>query len=322
MIMPRRKFIAGTAASVAVAVSQIPLRALADEGPAETPEEQSAVTQQRGNRIAISTYSFWRFLDGLRLPIEQCIEESSEMGFDAVEILHVQMRRDSNSYLQQIKRTALVNGIDLCAMSTHQDFVDPDAGKRQENVDHTIHCIDLAYKMGIPTIRINTGRWNTLGSFDALMAARGVEPTPEGHTDEEAFGWVIDCIERCLPAAEEAGVLLALENHWGLSRTAESVIRIVNDIDSPWLGILLDTGNFLEDPYDSLEKIAPQTVFVQAKTYYGGGTWYTLDLDYPRIAQILRDVNYHGYISLEYEGKEDYHTAIPKSLAMLRDSFS
>ena len=84
----------------------------------------------------------------------------------------------------------------------------------------------------------------------------------------------------------------------------------------------MDTGNFLEDPYVKLKQIAPKTVLVQAKTYFGGGEWYTLDLDYKRIAAILAEVNYAGYVSLEFEGNEDPKTAIPKSLAMLRRAFS
>jgi L-ribulose-5-phosphate 3-epimerase len=117
-------------------------------------------------------------------------------------------------------------------------------------------------------------------------------------------------------------VLLALENHWGLCSTPEGQLRIKKAIDSPWLGILMDTGNFLEDPYDKLAMIAPYTSFVQAKTYYGGGVWYTLDLDYKRIVQILRNVGYQGYISLEFEGKEDAFTAVPKSIAMLREALA
>ena len=95
-------------------------------------------------------------------------------------------------------------------------------------------------------------------------------------------------------------------------------LRIKKEIGSPWLSLLMDTGNFLEDPYDKLEMIAPHTSFVQAKTYYGGGEWYTLDLDYKRIIDILRKVNYQGYLSLEYEGKEDAASAVPKSIEMLR----
>ncbi len=83
----------------------------------------------------------------------------------------------------------------------------------------------------------------------------------------------------------------------------------------------MDTGNFLENPYEKLAKLAGKTVFVQAKTYYGGGTWYTLKLDYDKIAAILRKVDYRGYVSLEYEGRDAAKTAIPKSLAMLRKAF-
>jgi hydroxypyruvate isomerase len=59
---------------------------------------------------------------------------------------------------------------------------------------------------------------------------------------------------------------------------------------------------------------------VQAKTYYGGGEWYTLDLDYTRIAKILSDVGYTGYICSEYEGKENPDIAVPKSIALLRQT--
>ncbi|HEV7225231.1 MAG TPA: sugar phosphate isomerase/epimerase family protein, partial [Pirellulales bacterium] len=134
-------------------------------------------------------------------------------------------------------------------------------------------------------------------------------------------GWVVDSLEKCLPKAEECGVLLGLENHWGLGRTPEGVLRIVEAIDSPWLQVTLDIGNFLEDPYDRLEQLASRTVLLQAKTYYGGGEWYSLDLDYPRIAAIMRRHDYRGYVSLEFEGKENPDTAVPKSLALLREAF-
>jgi L-ribulose-5-phosphate 3-epimerase len=274
------------------------------------------------NPIAVSTYSFWRFRRDSRIDIPTCIDQAAEMGFDAVELLLVQMQSEDDSFLQSIKRRAFVNGLSLCGMSTHQSFVTPDREERQRNVDLTIHQIELAYKLGIPTIRVNTGRWGTSSSFDDLMANRGIEPPLEGYSDEDAYPWVIESLEACIATAERCGVVLGLENHWGLGRTPEGVLRIVNAIDSPWLQVTLDTGNFLEDPYDKLEMLASKTVLVQAKTYYGGGTWYTLDLDYDRIAAMLRRHNYRGYVSLEYEGQENYRTAIPKSLALLRKAFS
>ena len=57
------------------------------------------------------------------------------------------------------------------------------------------------------------------------------------------------------------------------------------------------------------------------KTYDGGGEWYTLDLDYPRIARLLAEAGYSGWVSLEMEGREPAETAVPKGLAVLRKAF-
>lgn len=274
-----------------------------------------------GNPIAVSTYSFWRFKDDSKLSIERCIDEAARMGFDGVELLLYQMESEETGYLQRLKQRAFVNALDLCGLSTHQGFLYPDKAKRQSEVEKTIHQIELAYQLGIPIMRVNTGRWGTSKDFDELMANRGVEPRLPGYTDDDGFKWVIDSLERCMATAEKCGVTLGLENHWGLGLTPEGVLRIVDAIDSPWLQCTLDTGNFLEDPYDRLEVMAAKAAFVQAKTYHGGGVWYSLDLDYPRIAQMLARHNYRGYVSLEFEGNESWETAIPKSLATLRDAF-
>ena len=86
------------------------------------------------------------------------------------------------------------------------------------------------------------------------------------------------------------------------------------------MGVLMDTGNFLENRYDKLEQVAPYASFVQAKTYYGGGEWYSLDLDYKRIFGILRNANYQGYVSIEFEGKEAAESGVRKSVDMMRNA--
>lgn len=301
----------------------VPLTQVAGaEESAETPPSPGA---RQTYPIALSSYSLWRFQNDDFRDFNKCLDIADQMGFDGVELLLYQLQQNellSHSKLMSYKRRALALGLPLIGMSTHQGFLYPDRERRQENIDRTIGQIELAYKLGIPTMRINTGRWETSASFDALMANRGIEPPVEGYTDEDAYPWVIEALEACVKTAEKCGVVLGLENHWGLGLTPEGLLRIVNAVDSPWLQITTDTGNFLDDPYERLEQLAPQTVLVQAKTYYGGGQWYTLDLDYPRIAQILRKHRYRGYISLEFEGMEDYRTAIPKSLELMRQVFT
>lgn len=303
---------------------------------ASTLGQPSATSNRRSRgrgrgrvKLGVSTYSYWHFRTE-RVPIETVIDKAARIGVEGVDILHKQMDLEEKApldaagrtYLRKLKRHAFLNGIDLIALSIHQDFVDPDPAYREQQIAHTEKCIEIAYELGVPCIRLNSGRWNTIRSFDDLMAARGVEPILPGYTEEDGFKWCIDSIQRCLPKAEACGVILALENHWGLTSTPQGLLRIVNAIDSPWLGVLMDTGNFLEDPYDKLELIAPKTVFVQAKTYPGGGEWYTLDLDYVRIAKILQKVGYRGYVSLEMEGKEDPDKAVPASIRMLRQAFA
>jgi len=73
---------------------------------------------------------------------------------------------------------------------------------------------------------------------------------------------------------------MGLENHWGLGREASGVIRVIDAFKSPWLQATLDTGNFLEKMYEQMDLLAPKAVLVQAKTYFGGGEWYSLDIDY------------------------------------------
>ena len=292
-------------------------------GPAAPPQISSGgagAKKAKRIKLGISSYSYWHFRDP-KVSIETVIDKTARLGVEGVDILHRQMDAEDNGYLQKLKRHAFKNGVDLICLSIHQDFVDPDPKFGSRNIAHTKKCIELAYKMGIPSIRLNSGRWGTVKSFNKLMELRGKEPILPGHTLDDGFKWCIDSIEKCLPKAAECGVMLALENHWGLTRTPEGLLRIVNAIDSPWLGLLMDTGNFLEDPYTKLEMVAPEADFVQAKTYYGGGEWYTLDLDYNRVAKILKNVNYSGYISLEFEGKAPADEGVAKSIKLFRSGF-
>jgi sugar phosphate isomerase/epimerase len=315
MSTDRRTFLTASAAALALSAGGPQLLTRAAAGPAQ------AQKPPRPNRIAVSTYSYWQFRNkGLR-GIETCIDLAADHGFDGVEILHRQMERENNDYLQRLKRRAFLLGLDLCGFSTHQTFLSPNKETRQKNIDHTIRCLELAYALGIPTMRVNTGTWGTSKNFNALMKNKGIEPPLKGHSDEDAYPWVIDGLGACLKVAERCGVTMGLENHWGLGRTAKGVLRIVDAVKSPWLQVTLDTGNFLENIYEQLEALAPRACLVQAKTYYGGGIWYTLDLDYNRIVGILRKAGYRGYISLEFEGNENPRTGVPRSLQALRKAF-
>ncbi len=111
--------------------------------------------------IGLSTYSLWRFKNDEFKDVGKCIDFAGELGFDGVEILLYQISQTellSRAALQDIKRRALRSGLALYGMSTHQGFVSPDAQVRRQNIELTIGQIELCYALGIPTMRVNTGR--------------------------------------------------------------------------------------------------------------------------------------------------------------------
>ena len=87
-------------------------------------------------------------------------------------------------------------------------------------------------------------------------------------------------------------------NHWGLTRTPEGLLRIADAIDSPWLGVLMDTGTS-ENP-TKLEKIAPRQPSCRQRLTTGG-EWYTLDLDYKDRSILKSELRRPRFI--EFEGK-------------------
>src|SRR5438309_11179157 len=147
MSVNRRRFLQQTAAIGGLSLAGTQALSAAPR------QEPAGGRPTRRNRIAVSTYSFWQFRHKDLRSIETCIDLAADMGFDGVEILHRQMEREEDDYLQRLKRRAFLNGLDLCGFSTHQGFLSPNTETRQKNVDHRIHCIELAYKLVIPTMR-------------------------------------------------------------------------------------------------------------------------------------------------------------------------
>jgi sugar phosphate isomerase/epimerase len=119
--------------------------------------------------------------------------------------------------------------------------------------------------------------------------------------------------------AADYGVFVALENHGGITATAEQMLMIVRAVKSDWFGVNFDTGNFnVKDPYAELARIAPYAVTVQIKTEVQRAGQQREAADLKRLIGILRDASYRGYVALEYEAAEDPKTGVPRALRELR----
>ncbi|WP_437227185.1 sugar phosphate isomerase/epimerase family protein [Planctomicrobium sp. SH661] len=205
--------------------------------------------------------------------------------------------------LLKIKEYAFRLGLSLSGTAIGNDFCLPDGPAREDELSLCRQWIDYAASMGAPVIRIFAGK------------------VPLGSTEEQAVAQCVKGIEESLKYASEKGVVLALENHGGITSTADGLLRIVKQVSpSPWFGVNFDSGNFhTADPYEDLEKIAPYAVNAQIKVTMSAKGQDAKRSDYKRIISILKQAGYRGYLVLEYEESADPYQTIPGELRQLRD---
>ena len=133
-----------------------------------------------------------------------------------------------------------------------------------------------------------------------------------------ALKYIIANLQAACEYAGKKGVMLGIENH-DFAADVGRMLKIVRGVDSPFFGVTFDSGNFHSaDPYADLAKIAPYAVNAQIKVHMRPAGKPAEEADLKRIITILRDANYSGYVTLEYEAKEDPYTQVPKYIDKLR----
>ena len=277
-------------------------------GMAGLAEAADPISREGGSAIKVgcAAYSYKKYLkgEGASMALEDFIETAAEIGCDGVELTSYYFPADVTiQYINKLKRRAFLLGLDVSGTAVGNRFTFPPGKERDAQVADVKKWINHAAEMGTPCMRIFAGA------------------APEGSSEEEAIRWVVECIRECADLAAQRGVLLALENHHGVTSTAEQVLAIVGAVKSEWVGVNLDTGNFrTEDPYADIAKLAPYAVTTHFKTEITPSSGAKEKADPKRIVGILRDAGYRGYLTLEYEAADDPKTAVPQVIRSLKDA--
>jgi sugar phosphate isomerase/epimerase len=233
------------------------------------------------------------------MTLEQFVVECERMGLDGVELTSYYFPSTDRAYLNDLKRHCFAHGMHILGTAVGSNFTQAEEGRRLEQVEMTKQWIDYSVILGAPCVRVFAGS------------------IPQGHTEQEAVRWAVGCLKECIAHAAERGVVVALENHGGITSTAEQVARLVEQLRGPWFGVNLDFGNFRTDPYREIEACAPYAVTTHAKRTMRSGD-ERVAVDYGRIAEIMRRNHYPGYISVEYEDAEDPRSAVPAFVETLK----
>ena len=275
---------------------------------------QHALSQQKPDRKAgarlktsLNAYSFDASLKDGSMNLEQLLDFCAEQGFDGVDLTGYYFPGYPNvpddAYVYRIKRKAFLLGLDISGTGVRNDFTYTDGDRRKADVALVKNWIVSAAKLGAPVIRIFAGKQDTAG-----------------YTWEHVAGWMVKDIAECVSFGREHGVLVAVQNHNDFIKSADQALTILRMVDSPWFGLILDTGSFrADDPYAEIAIAAPYAVNWQIKeNIFVAGEQVRTDLK--RVVKIVRESGYRGYLPIETLGPGDPKVKVPRLLEELQNA--
>lgn len=205
-------------------------------------------------------------------------------------------------FLNDFKRRAFELGLDISGTGIKNDFASPDAVSRAADLERAKQWIEVAARLGAPVLRVFAG---------------AVPPKP--HTWEDGAKWMADALHQCVEHGEKYGVVIGLQNHGDMLQTADECLKVLDMVKSRWIGLILDTGNFLTaDPYADIARVIPVTVNWQIKERLQNNKGEKTDL--PKLVRIIRDGGYRGYIPIEtLKRKDEVYDPHARTTELLRD---
>jgi sugar phosphate isomerase/epimerase len=244
-------------------------------------------------KLSCNLYSFNEPLRQQQITLERALDECAELEFDAVDPTGYYFpgypEAPPDRFLFAIKKRALRLGLDISGTGVRNDFTVADRAKREADVALVKRWVDVAVKLGAPMVRVFAGRG-----------------APEGHSVAETTGWVVEHLRDCAAYGSEHGVLIVLQPHDDLLKTAGETLAVRERIGSDWFGLNVDIGSLrtTDDPYSEIARLAPHACTWQIKEQvYRKGV--PEDVDVVKIVRILRQAGYRGYVPLETLGAGD-----------------
>ncbi len=239
------------------------------------------------------------------MTINDMLDFCASASFDAVDITGYYFNGypevPSDKYIFQTKRKAFSLGLGISGTGVRNDFTIADKSKRELEVALVKKWIEVAAKLGAPVIRIFAGNQKN-----------------DGLTKEQVTDWMLKDIQTCVDYGRQHGVVIGLQNHNDFIQTADQVIKMIEAINSEWLGLILDTGSYrVLNPYDEIAKSVKYTVNwqIKEKVFINGAEQET---DLEKLLDIIKSSGYKGYLPIETLGEGDPKTKVNTLLAKLQ----
>ncbi|SHO43060.1 sugar phosphate isomerase/epimerase family protein [Anaerocolumna xylanovorans] len=255
-------------------------------------------------KLSVSAWSLQEKLFGQEITICDFIHYCHRNGIRSVELLDCFIKGESD--IREITELLARLDMEVSAYSIGNDFVLPDSGERNKQVEYLKKSMDLTRKLGSSRMRVFGGS------------------EKEGIASEYAEDWIVECFQKAAPFAEEKGITMVLENHGLITGKSEQIKRVIERVGSKALKANADVANFIlanENSLDAVKALYDQIGYVHLKDLkrVNGEEGYTAldgsvyqgvvlgcgDVPIAQTILYLKEKGYSGYLSIEYEGLGD-----------------
>jgi sugar phosphate isomerase/epimerase len=234
----------------------------------------------------------------LGLTLEQFIEKAVEMRLDAVDMTVYYMKSTDPGYIENLRHLGYKNAVAFSGAACGVSMVVADPAKRADTLTQIKKWIDVTDRLGAPHLRVFAGK------------------LPPGSSLPEATTWVVETIKAASDYSGRKGITIGLEDHVGVSQSAEVCLEIMHRVNSPYAGINIDISHFVPTPtQDSYAQIAaciPYATNTHIRNTFDDGSMIDMD----RVWKLFADAGFKGFMS--YEGEEMNKAGVPSQIAEIQ----
>ena len=267
-------------------------------GPAAVQLEAQSAPKLRF-RAGLVAYSYRKELAEKTLSYQDLIRRVADWGLDGLDCTVYWFPDTSPEYLASLRNTAFKNSIQIYNAGVRVQLAQPTPELQLAELANIRKWVDVAERLGASHVRVFGGN------------------VPKGATEQQAIAWAAEVLKRGAEYAGAKGIMLGVENDYGLTVEPGPTAAIVKQAASPWAGVNADTDNLRADGYAQLRTLLPYVSSVHLKSQVSTPDGKKEPADWTRLLEILGGSGYRGYVGLEYEGTQA-DAEIPRLAAELR----
>jgi sugar phosphate isomerase/epimerase len=301
--LARRRFLKTSGLAVAGALS-VGCGPQAENQPAAGGAAQPASTEFASHEPRLlpgcCAYSFHDDLAKGKMTMEEFLDKVVEMGSVGADMTVYWFKSTDPGYLENLRRLAYRKGIPLSGAACGSSMVQATAGRRREVLADIKKWVDVTDRLGASHLRIFGGH------------------LPKGATTKQGTDWSVEVMKPACDYSGKKGITLGIEDHGGVTQDADICLEIMHRVDSPYAGINLDITNFVATPsadaYAQIKACLPFATHTHIRDHFADGA----PVDLERVWRMFAEGGYKGFMSAEYEGKEEATTGVPKLMDKIK----